>query len=177
MNTIPITQDTAVVAKKVKQISKEIEAEKKKEEILTKHADDYDLNTKFYANKWILEARTIRYDGIIQRKKSESKKDDEKEEIQMTPEEKAVMRTYVDYKWESTEDSFKHFDPVDMVKYLSSFGSIDYSVKDDFGRTPLHYAACVGAFTCTSFMLKRDIDINDVDTDKVICFFPPLYKQ
>jgi hypothetical protein len=26
-------------------------------------------------------------------------------------------------------------------------------------------------------MLKRDIDINDVDTDKVICFFPPLYKQ
>jgi hypothetical protein len=168
MNTIPITQDTTVVAKKVRQISKEIEAEKKKEETLTKHADDYDLNTKFYANKWILEATTIRYDDIIQRKKSESKKDDEEEEIQMTPEEKAVMRTYVDYKWESAKDSLKHFDPVDMVKYLSSFGSIDYSVKDYFGRTPLHYAACVGAFTCTSFMLKKDIDINDVDTDKVI---------
>ncbi|KAJ3238586.1 hypothetical protein HDU81_007506 [Chytriomyces hyalinus] len=56
-------------------------------------------------------------------------------------------------------------DPVELVDYLAGLKGISTDVVDRFGRSPLHYAARVGASSCTNALIKSgaEMDRNDKD--------------
>ncbi|KAJ3408798.1 hypothetical protein HDU80_004533 [Chytriomyces hyalinus] len=56
-------------------------------------------------------------------------------------------------------------DPVELVDYLAGLKGISTDVVDQFGRSPLHYAARVGASSCTNALIKSgaEMDRNDKD--------------
>lgn len=83
------------------------------------------------------------------------------EELQLQPYEKFTL-------WETNYTILGQSDPIDVVKFLSSIPGILYNVMDTFGRLPLHYAATLGAFTCTTFFLDKYVNVNSMDLDKVI---------
>lgn len=173
---IPITRDTSIIAKKVKQISEEMKSEQERISSLHQYAEKFDLHELAgqsneehnYLHSWIKEAKKIQLENEEEEKrKNECKDPKEKEEVVILKEEKELIKTYSKYSWETEAIIPARFDPIDILKYLSDVEGVDYDSKDDFGRTPLHYAACVGAFSCTSLLISKGVDINAVDSDNV----------
>jgi len=121
-----------------------------------------------YLSSWIKEAKQIQVD--LAEKEQQDKNLTEKnqeEEVIVLEEEKNLIKSYCLYGWETAVIIPSRFDPIDILKYLSDFEGLNYDLKDDFGRTPLHYAACVGAFSCTSSLISQKVDINALDSDNV----------
>ncbi|KAJ3025255.1 UNVERIFIED_CONTAM: hypothetical protein HDU68_007325 [Siphonaria sp. JEL0065] len=56
-------------------------------------------------------------------------------------------------------------DPVEIVDFLASLPGIQSDIVDKFGRTPLHYAALIGASSCTNALLKAGVDLDRPDKD------------
>ncbi|KAI8824809.1 ankyrin repeat-containing domain protein [Fimicolochytrium jonesii] len=70
--------------------------------------------------------------------------------------------------WEGDQTSAANkSDPIEIVSYLLGVEGIKLDTVDKFGRTPLHYAASVGAFTSSSYLLERGalLDSEDLDTN------------
>ena len=173
---IPITRNTAVISKKVKQISKEMKQESDRAKVLNDYAEKFDLNplagndneSVNYVGSWIKEAKQIRLDIAKKEALDEDLQiQNQDDEVTVLEEEKELMKVYFKYGWETEGLVPARFDPIDILKYLSDVHTLDFNAKDDFGRTPLHYAACVGAFSCTSFLIGQKVDINALDSDNV----------
>lgn len=170
-NLIPITRNTSIISKKVKQVAKEIKTEKDRMKALNSFSAKFDLGEfsedSNHLNVWMKAAKKIQLDkSELEEKKEniESERKDE-EDILILDEERDLLKVYCDYSWEDTAPA--RFDPIDILKYLSDSEDLHYDIKDEFGRTPLHYAACVGAFSCTSLLVEKNVDINAIDSDKV----------
>jgi ankyrin repeat protein len=172
---IPITRNTAIISKKVKQISKEIKIEQDRINVLSDFAKNFDLDefadrasyNGDYLSVWMKEAKKIQMDQAKKKEIVISGKKHDDEEVIVLEEERDVLKVYSSYGWEVQNINPAKADPIDVLRYLSKFEGMNFDIKDDFGRTPLHYAACVGAFTCTSMLIEKKVDINAVDTDNV----------
>ncbi|CAO3639521.1 unnamed protein product [Cunninghamella echinulata] len=129
-------------------------------------------------------------DSFWQNYKKRQEEYDMEEKLEKTPEvsielsfsekEKQLFKAYEAYGdcWEDESYIADHMDPIDMVIFLSSIDGIQYDIKDVFGRSPIHYAAILGAFTCTTFFLNNHIDINSTDGDNNTPFhLALLYKR
>lgn len=57
-------------------------------------------------------------------------------------------------------------DPIDMLTALASRADIDFGIKDNDQRTPLHYAAAVGASICVLLLCEKlESVLNNRDMD------------
>ncbi|KAJ3018291.1 hypothetical protein HKX48_002982 [Thoreauomyces humboldtii] len=72
-------------------------------------------------------------------------------------------------RWEKRVSNAKA-DPIEIVSYLLSVPNIQPDLPDKFGRTPLHYAGRVGAFTSSSYLINKGavVDRPDRDTNRPI---------
>ncbi|KAJ3279593.1 hypothetical protein HK104_001312 [Borealophlyctis nickersoniae] len=69
-------------------------------------------------------------------------------------------------KWEGEGEVGKvKGDPIEVLSWLVELPGILLDGKDKFGRTPLHYAARMGAFTSSSYLLERGANVEGVDAD------------
>lgn len=169
---IPITRNTVILSKKVKQIAKELQAKQERLETLNDYAHKFDLGefsgvsseNVDYLSVWMKSAKETR---LNQAKIEENQCKNKVEDIFVLEEEKDTLKLYCNYVWESATINPARSDPIDILKYLSDFKGLKLDVKDEFGRTPLHYAACVGAFSCTSLLIENKVDINALDSDNV----------
>lgn len=171
---IPITRHTVILAKKVQQIAKELKAKEGRIKALSDYAHMFDLG-KFsedsstnidYLNIWMKSAKETQLDHAEIEKKQNHKKHEE-DHITVLEEEKDALKIYYGNQWEVDMVYPARFDPIDIIKFLSDFEGLQLDIKDVFGRTPLHYAACVGAFSCTSLLIENKVNINAVDSDNV----------
>lgn len=122
---------------------------------------------------WLLETYTTKKsdeDNVM--KITNEKKENKSEveiEVSFSDEEMKLFKAYEVYGdgWEDIKYPPKQMDPIDTVNFLSVVNGIQYDIRDVFGRSPIHYAAILGAFTCTTFFLNNQIDINTLDGDNV----------
>ncbi|KAI9485555.1 MAG: ankyrin repeat-containing domain protein [Benjaminiella poitrasii] len=167
-NMIPLTRKSLVISKKVKQILKEIQSQKEIDQSLDNyisglHLDDFHTEGIEHFNTWM---KNMKMNQINQEFKSRKAWKNNKEEMfDISSEERATLSKYLACTWESEVDIPQRSDPIDILKYLSNSKGLIYDLADEFGRTPLHYAACVGAFSCTTFLIENKIDINALDLD------------
>lgn len=175
-NTIPLTRDTILLQKKMKLVSQEIKQEQEKQEKLASYVTEFDLhehaNNRSMAqvNAWLKHAKLVRLNQELDDKKKNEKKkasSNKEEDLHMTDEEKHQIRAYHTYNFEAEKDIPERFDPVDIFKFLSQYKDLKLDSLDAFGRNPLHYAACVGAFSCSTLMISKGIDMNVADSDNV----------
>jgi hypothetical protein len=169
-NLIPLTRETAILAKKTELISEEIQQENNKQSEFVCYVARFDLKEHPYTDSmnhistWLKEAKLIRLNQEFE-EKSKLKKIDQ--ELIITNEEKDKIRAYHTYKWERKNDIPERFDPIDIFKFLSSYKELKFDQLDMFSRSPLHYAACVGAFSCSTLLIAEGADMNVVDSDNV----------
>lgn len=164
MDFVPLNRHTAIVAKKLQQITKELNSDKMIEDALLSFSNTYSLDPSVTTDAW-LEASKRKQ--LKQKDEKEKSKNVSEEHIVMTDEEKKFIKGYNQFSFEKESDKHKRFDPMDIVKYLTDHEEIDCDSQDEFGRTPLHYAACVGAFSCTTILIGKKVNINAVDADHV----------
>lgn len=171
-NTIPLTRDTAALLKKSELIAKEIQQEKDKQEKLSSYADQFDLkqhannHTTSKLNAWLKHAKLIRLNRECDKQREKNEMDHEAL-MSMSSQEKDQIRTYCTYQWEAENGIPERFDPIDIFKFLLSYPGLRYDQLDKFKKSPLHYAASVGAFSCSTLLISKGIDINAVDSDNV----------
>ncbi|KAI8907521.1 ankyrin repeat-containing domain protein [Powellomyces hirtus] len=67
--------------------------------------------------------------------------------------------------WERDASKTNKSDPIEIVSWLLELPGIEVDRPDKFGRTPLHYAGCVGAFTSTSYLIDRGAVADRKDRD------------
>ena len=152
-------------------VSQEIKQEQEKQEKLASYVAEFDLNdhpnngSMAQVNAWLKNAKLVHLNQELAKKRKESSS--KHEDLHMTDEEKNQIRAYHTYQFEAEKDIPERFDPVDIFKFLSAYKELKLDVLDTFGRSPLHYAACVGAFSCTTLMIGKGIDMNSVDSDNV----------
>ncbi|KAG0800420.1 hypothetical protein G6F22_002250 [Rhizopus arrhizus] len=162
MDFVPLNRHTIIVAKKFCQISKELKSKKEIEHALDKFSNTYALDSNSCTDSWLIAGKKKH---LEQKAIKEKKKHNPQEEIDMTNEEKERIKEYEGCIFEGELDIAERFDPIDIVKYLLNHEGIDCEAQDEFGRTPLHYAACVGAFSCTTMLIDRKVNINAMDAD------------
>lgn len=139
--------------------------QEQREKSLLKFSEEYLLDPESYADCWLKAAKKKQLE--LEAAEEERKRREEKPEgYYFAKEEKESLAEYKSCQFEDL-DSNEQFDPIEIVKYFSSHEGVDCSIRDVFGRTPLHYAACVGAFSCTTLLLDKNVDINAVDDDNV----------
>ena len=78
----------------------------------------------------------------------------------------STVELYSQFQWEIDSAVAGKVDPIDIIKFLSQYEGLKYDTPDEFGRTPLHYAATVGAFSSTSVLLAKGVNINAQDLDR-----------
>ncbi|KAJ9057124.1 hypothetical protein DSO57_1025556 [Entomophthora muscae] len=77
---------------------------------------------------------------------------------------------YREPNWESEYTKDLKDDPIDLVSFFLGCPSADVNTVDYFGRTPLHYAARIGASTCTEYLLDKKANPNARDNDGLMPF-------
>ncbi|KAL0085941.1 ankyrin repeat-containing domain protein [Phycomyces blakesleeanus] len=158
LNVIPNMKEVILIAKKVQNIIKKNDYENKKkvtlEEFLTKYGDESSS-----INEWLKKGQKM---SIAQ---EEAKIEKEKDDFEFTEEEKSALEMYIGFFWEKEVGPSMRSDPVDIIKFICTSENTEYDVPDVFGRTALHYAACTGSFSCTSFLLKKNVNVNAADND------------
>ncbi|KAI8983506.1 hypothetical protein BDB01DRAFT_126676 [Pilobolus umbonatus] len=159
LDLIPLTKDSKILKEKVNQIAADIESRKKRKSALNQYSNNLRLHDKDNLDKWIKEAKKlqIKKDFEDERAKLES--------VEISEDQKALISKYTKYTWESETSRIERFDPVDIIKYLCSSDKIKCDVTDQFGRTPLHYAAAVGAYSCATSLLHLNANYEILDTD------------
>lgn len=129
--------------------------------------EDSSSNEVDYLSTWMKGAKEIQLDQAKKERSEKEYKKKEEDSLVILEEEKEMLKAYDTYGWETKALTPARSDPIDLLKCLSEFDVLHYEAKDDFGRTPLHYAACVGAFSCTTLLIEKKVDINAVDSDNV----------
>jgi hypothetical protein len=114
---------------------------------------------------WFIDGRKKQLDQIEAMKKRE---EDEEKYIDFASEEELAL--YADANWEELNKSqVIKSDRIDILDFLLKYPQLECDQRDIFGRSPLHYAARVGSFTCTTRLLERGPDLNAVDED-MVCY-------
>lgn len=156
----------------MKLVSQEIKQEQEKQEKLASYATEFDLHehanndSMAQVNGWLKNAKWVRLNQELDEKKKKTS-NNKHEDLHMTDQEKHQIRAYHTYHFEAEKDIPERFDPVDIFKFLSVYKDLKLDALDAFGRNPLHYAACVGAFSCSTLMISKGTDMNVVDSDNV----------
>ncbi|KAI9257420.1 ankyrin repeat-containing domain protein [Sporodiniella umbellata] len=162
MDFIPLNKHTHTAAKKYKQLSEDLYEEKEAEEKLLHFSKTYCLDSRDTADSWLESGKRKQ----LKKEYSEKKKETSSEGYaELTIQEKSSLLIFKNCNFEKVSDKQERFDPIDIVKYLAGFQEVDFKAYDNFERTPLHYAACVGAFSSTNILLSKEADIDAVDTD------------
>ncbi|KAI9010901.1 ankyrin repeat-containing domain protein [Phycomyces nitens] len=159
LNVIPNMKEAVLISKKVQQIIKEKDYENKKRFTLDEFVSKYGNNDP-QVNEWLEKGK----DMAINQENSKNEKT--KDDFELTEEEKTALEMYIGYFWERDIGACLRSDPIDIIKFICTIEQTEYDIPDVFGRTPLHYAACTGSFSCTSLLLKKNINVNAEDNDK-----------
>lgn len=115
---------------------------------------------------WFIDGRKKQLEEIEAMKKSEV---DEEKNIDFASEKELTL--YTDANWEELNKSqIIKSDRIDILDFLLKYPQLECDQRDIFGRSPLHYAARVGSFTCTTRLLERGLDLNAVDAD-MVCWY------
>ncbi|KAG2186273.1 hypothetical protein INT43_002711 [Umbelopsis isabellina] len=141
--------------------SQEIEAKKRKvDSIIAEFASKY--GTKSTA-LWLSEGRELKVNNKIKLKKLDSG------ESTLTLASIEELRQYGKATWEDQESqSMGKSDRIDIFGFLLQQPALELNIRDSLGRTAMHYAASVGAFTCTSQLLDKGAEVNMQDNDQNI---------
>lgn len=162
LDMIPDMRSTVLTHKKAKKLAKrDMDARRVEEQ-----TDEYVRKYGFGDDK----SDELIQDGArlyLQAKEAEKKSKESDNDLVITTEEEASLAVYSGMQWEADNRQPEKSDPVDIVMFLLGFPGIQCDVADKFGRTPLHYAACVGAFSCTSYLLEKGVDGSARDSDEV----------
>ncbi|KAJ3208464.1 hypothetical protein HDU67_006706, partial [Dinochytrium kinnereticum] len=78
--------------------------------------------------------------------------------------EKIECADYLGEFWEGTS-SIRKADPVEIVNFLIDQKGILLDEPDNFKRSPLHYAARMGAFFCCSYLTAKGVQLDREDED------------
>lgn len=132
---------------------------------MNKYANSNQDHATTRINNWMRDAKEMRLNQTLKEKLAANK--NSSQETVVLDEERDVIKGYYSYGWETENIIPERFDPIDILKHISDCKDVQFDLKDEFGRTPLHYAACVGAFSCTTLLIEKNVDINAIDTDNV----------
>ncbi|KAI8979262.1 ankyrin repeat-containing domain protein [Mycotypha africana] len=167
-NYIPRTTKTVLLLPKVEQLRNDLELEKNKKKMLENYISKYTLNDQIYTENvpdtWLIEAAKKHINEHL--KSEDGTQMQTVNKVMLNKEENQLLKNYVDCYWEKEDDTFQRFDPIDILQYLLNCIDLNYEAEDIFGRTPIHYAACVGAYSCTTLLIQKGININTLDEDK-----------
>ncbi|KAG0181661.1 hypothetical protein DFQ29_007537 [Apophysomyces sp. BC1021] len=167
LNEIPNICKMTTVAKKFRAMVQEEALVKSRKQKVEDFVRKYGLGDA-ESDKWMEEYKQelVRKQEDEAEKRAKKSSVENNEKITLTDEEKATLKMYTAFKWEADSGSNDRKDPIDIIRFLSDYSQLRYDAVDHFGRTPLHYAACTGAFSCTTYLLNKGVDINAADADK-----------
>ncbi|KAI9264234.1 hypothetical protein BDA99DRAFT_51448 [Phascolomyces articulosus] len=171
MNIIPHMRKMADIGKKVKKFIQDKKERETLEENVTKSVEKYGRDTKdATSNNWIAHAVRIYLENNKPKKPTTTKNNSvstmDEDEVIIDQDEIPTLELYSQFQWEIDTTLPTKVDPIDIIKFLSQFDGLKYDTADEFGRTPLHYAAAVGAFSSTSILLAKGVNINAQDLDQ-----------
>jgi hypothetical protein len=140
--------------------SQEIERRKEKiHTIVTEFTSKY--ATKSTAS-WLSEGRELKVNKRLELKDQDNR--DASLPLASTEE----LRQFGSATWEKLDsNSMVKSDRIDIFGFLLQHPTLELNTRDSLGRTAMHYAASVGAFTCTSQLLDRGAELNELDNDQV----------
>ncbi|KAM3589297.1 hypothetical protein VKS41_000165 [Umbelopsis sp. WA50703] len=157
---VPDMHYTRPIKERVKR-SQEIERRKEKiHTIVTEFTSKY--ATKSTAS-WLSEGRELKVNKRLELKDQDNR--DASLPLASTEE----LRQFGSATWEKLDsNSMVKSDRIDIFGFLLQHPSLELNTRDSLGRTAMHYAASVGAFTCTSQLLDRGAELNELDNDQNI---------
>ncbi|KAF7723583.1 hypothetical protein EC973_001824 [Apophysomyces ossiformis] len=165
LNVIPRMKKMTTIAKKFRTMVKEDNLIKSRKTEIQEYGEKYGLGDA-ESNQWFQNAKRKQLEKKDELRRREKKNPEQDEELRPTEQEKEVLKMYTDFEWESDSVTRTRRDPIDIIRVLAEYNQLQYDTADHFGRTPLHYAACVGAFSSTTYLLDKKVDINAEDEDK-----------
>lgn len=140
--------------------SQKIEARKRKiDNIIAEFASKYGTRS---TTSWLSEGRERKVNDNLNLRKQDG---DETTPPLASIEE---LRHYGRATWEDPKShSMGKSDRIDIFGFLLQQPALELNIRDSLGRTAMHYAASVGAFTCTSQLLDKGAEVNMRDNDQV----------
>ncbi|KAJ3087259.1 hypothetical protein HK102_011472 [Quaeritorhiza haematococci] len=169
ISTMALTQKVYKNFIKHENIHKKVtEQERKRKEFVKKFVDAEDVGLEGWAieGSKIAEERWAEVKKKMEAEASGKQQQQEEEDRMELDGFDASDPVYATRKWELENSGGRiKADPIDIISYFIDLDKIQFDKPDKFGRTPLHYAARVGAFTCTSYLLERKAKIDEEDKD------------
>lgn len=165
-------------------LAQKIADEASKESQLASYSETYSLNDppqygNDKVNAWLKDIKKQQIEKEAAEKEAEKEKNmKEEDRIIIYDDEKEKLLGFNMFNWESKSSIPERFDPIDIAKYLLHFKGVTLDAVDYFGRTALHYAARVGAFSCSNLLIEKGASLNIVDTDQVshLFFFRSIHQ-
>ncbi|KAI9315378.1 poly polymerase catalytic domain-containing protein [Dichotomocladium elegans] len=157
MNTL---RDTFKNVKKlVKSRKQAAEMDKEAEKSVSMYGHPKSMAT----NQWIREAVIAKHKRLQRRRASSSSEEDDLRLL--STQELALLETYAEMKSEIDYPLARKSDPIAIINFLLRYPVLECDKADRFGRTPLHYAAATGAFSCSSMLCSRGVVVERLDND------------
>ena len=175
MDIVPHMRKMLDIYKKVKKFIQDKKKAEALENDVARSVQKYGGNNTDSASKdWIAQAVRIYLEHKQQKgqqKKASLIGDDgvsamDEDIIIIEQDEISTVELYSQFQWEVDSAVPSKVDPIDIIKFFSKYDELRYDIADEFGRTPLHYAATVGAFSSTSVLLAEGVNINAQDLDR-----------
>jgi ankyrin repeat protein len=159
MNYVPDMQYIRSTKERVQNSQKKIEAEKKQAKVVEDFVSKYGTDT---TRSWFSDGKQIE----LEKKMKKAVKPEDDKKVELASDEDLLLFEHAEWE-DPTQNQVMKSDRVDIFGFLLHYSKISLDQADILGRTPLHYAARVGAFTCTTQLLEKNINLNALDKDKV----------
>lgn len=156
---VPDMRFVRPIKERVEKSQRKIRAEKKLAQTIEAFSNKYSSDV---TRSWFSDGKRLEMEKSV---KNEEQAEDDKIADFATDEE---LRLFDYANWEDSDKrQVTKSDRVDIIGFLLHYPKISLDLRDVLGRSPLHYAASVGAFTCTTQLLERSVDLNALDNDNV----------